>query len=211
MPKISAKAARIKSLDHKTFGAICVIKYAGNDAHNNSTWFCQCRCGSAPFIARGSNLTSGNTRSCGCQSGRRDPEPKRGDRLGVTDRLRDEVKLHIQRYHADWNPIGSRVYEFGFAVAWGEAIPIAVDYPYLCIECKCREKRTSSVDVLTARMLALLTACGITPAKPERMTTLEWMREQGILSQRMLRTDKDSVVDLYEAFRRTGKIDIPSR
>lgn len=48
-----------------TFGRLTVLERAENDRHKNSMWVCQCTCGVVKTI-RGSHLTGGNTRSCGC-------------------------------------------------------------------------------------------------------------------------------------------------
>lgn len=48
-----------------TFDRLKVIKRAENDKYQNSQWVCKCRCGNITIV-RGSHLTSGNTRSCGC-------------------------------------------------------------------------------------------------------------------------------------------------
>lgn len=48
------------------FGKLVVIKRAGSDKHWKTLWECQCDCGSPPLIVVGSNLTKGNSKSCGC-------------------------------------------------------------------------------------------------------------------------------------------------
>ena len=50
----------------KRFGKLLVIAYAKkNNGHH--MWLCRCDCGKE-VIKRGSNLTSGHTKSCGCNS-----------------------------------------------------------------------------------------------------------------------------------------------
>lgn len=53
----------------KRFGRLTVIGFAGigrsRGGHSHSTWDCKCDCGTIKKLPTG-NLTSGNTRSCGC-------------------------------------------------------------------------------------------------------------------------------------------------
>lgn len=60
--KPSYKAFR--NLESRRFGHITVIGYAGVSGHNH-LWACECDCGTRIYIL-GSNLTRGNTASCGC-------------------------------------------------------------------------------------------------------------------------------------------------
>lgn len=55
---------RFQDLTGQRFGRLVAISYAGRRG-NNHGWLCRCDCGvwSAPL---GSNLTRGNTSSCGC-------------------------------------------------------------------------------------------------------------------------------------------------
>lgn len=52
-------------LVNKKFERLTVICSAGKNKHSQPMWFCVCDCG-AEVIVRQGNLTSGNTRSCGC-------------------------------------------------------------------------------------------------------------------------------------------------
>lgn len=47
------------------FGRLEVLNYAGRNKRKNSQWLCVCDCGKQK-IADGSDLQSGNTKSCGC-------------------------------------------------------------------------------------------------------------------------------------------------
>ena len=47
------------------FGKLEVIERAGSDKHKKATWLCRCDCG-RETIVNGSDLRSGNTKSCGC-------------------------------------------------------------------------------------------------------------------------------------------------
>jgi hypothetical protein len=52
------------NLAGKKFGRLTVVRRGKNNGHY-VMWLCACRCGGR-VITRGSSLTSGNTRSCGC-------------------------------------------------------------------------------------------------------------------------------------------------
>ncbi len=61
-------AKRIKrDLTGKRFGRLTVIKVSGKRAKSGIFWTCLCDCGKTT-ITRGTSLTAGNTRSCGCLS-----------------------------------------------------------------------------------------------------------------------------------------------
>ena len=60
---------------------ITVIKRAEDiikkDGKYETAWWCQCNCGSEPFVALGYNIKNGNTNSCGCYKLDRDFEVNR--------------------------------------------------------------------------------------------------------------------------------------
>lgn len=47
------------------FGMVIVLSEGGRDKHGAILWNCECNCGNASII-RGSSLTSGRVKSCGC-------------------------------------------------------------------------------------------------------------------------------------------------
>jgi hypothetical protein len=49
----------------RTFTRLTVINGAGRDRHGRCLWLCRCDCG-IEKVVRGSHLTSGATKSCGC-------------------------------------------------------------------------------------------------------------------------------------------------
>jgi hypothetical protein len=53
-----------EELKGKRFGRLKIIEFAGSD-RRGASWLCRCSCG-AVIIVYGSDLRSGNTRSCGC-------------------------------------------------------------------------------------------------------------------------------------------------
>lgn len=52
-------------LTGKTFGKLTVIKKMDDKVGNHIMWLCKCDCGNVKTI-RGSSLTSGESKSCGC-------------------------------------------------------------------------------------------------------------------------------------------------
>lgn len=52
-------------LTGRKFGRLEVIRHARYDKNNASLWECKCDCGNIT-VARGGDLKSGNTLSCGC-------------------------------------------------------------------------------------------------------------------------------------------------
>lgn len=55
---------KVSDLTGKVFGRLTVLSYAGT-SRCGSLWTCACECGSV-VIKRGSNLSYGTTKSCGC-------------------------------------------------------------------------------------------------------------------------------------------------
>lgn len=60
----------LRDLIGKKFGKLTIIKRVENDKNDRTQYLCKCDCGKEKII-RGSSITSGNTRSCGCLSGRK--------------------------------------------------------------------------------------------------------------------------------------------
>ena len=59
---------KIKDLTNQRFGNLIAIKRTKSSSHGYY-WLCQCDCGKQKEIL-GTNLTSQNTKSCGCQIGK---------------------------------------------------------------------------------------------------------------------------------------------
>lgn len=63
------QCASEKSLVGKTFERLSVVKDSGKRGSNGSIlWECDCSCGKRGQLVRGSDLTSGQIKSCGCYS-----------------------------------------------------------------------------------------------------------------------------------------------
>lgn len=60
---------KIKDLSGQKFGKLEVISLCGKDKEHKALWLCYCECGKETIVI-GSNLTKGNTVSCGCSRGR---------------------------------------------------------------------------------------------------------------------------------------------
>lgn len=73
----------VRDLTGQVFGKMTVLEYVGI-LKRHSVWKCRCECGNIKRVL-GSNLVSGVTASCGCQSAitkrRRSPTKKRFSRL----------------------------------------------------------------------------------------------------------------------------------
>lgn len=80
------KGASPTDIVGRTFDRLTVVALA---TRNPVRWQCQCSCGGS-VIARTANLTTGNTRSCGCARVRRDITGQRFGRLLVMRRAAEK-------------------------------------------------------------------------------------------------------------------------
>lgn len=55
---------KIKDISGQKFGRLTAIEFRGTDK-GNALWLCKCDCGNE-IVARGCNLKTGHTQSCGC-------------------------------------------------------------------------------------------------------------------------------------------------
>ena len=55
-----------KTMIGKRFGKLTVIEFAGVSKNRKLMWICKCDCGKITHPIVGSNLRSGQTKSCGC-------------------------------------------------------------------------------------------------------------------------------------------------
>ena len=58
---------RRKDLTGQRFGRLLVLEYTHSNKNLASYWKCACACGNTPVV-RGSSLSAGVIRSCGCYS-----------------------------------------------------------------------------------------------------------------------------------------------
>lgn len=56
---------RVKDITGQKFDRLTVIKYLYTSKYHKAVWLCKCDCGNF-YKANTGNLTSGNTKSCGC-------------------------------------------------------------------------------------------------------------------------------------------------
>ena len=60
---------KVKDLTGQKFGRLTVLYRGEDNIHHKAQWWCKCNCGNDNLILIvGCNLTSGNTKSCGCYS-----------------------------------------------------------------------------------------------------------------------------------------------
>lgn len=57
--------AKLLELKGNIYGLLTVTNFVGKDKHHKTLWECKCQCGKV-IIVNGSNLTKGNSTSCGC-------------------------------------------------------------------------------------------------------------------------------------------------
>lgn len=98
--------SKLVDLTGQRFDRLAVIERAGSTPLKKATWLCLCDCGKE-VVAIGSNLSSGNTRSCGCldRETTADAHMKHGgNRSGQRERLYS-VWLNMKaRCHISTNP-----------------------------------------------------------------------------------------------------------
>ena len=56
---------KVSDITGNRYGALVAIERAGSTSEGLALWRCRCDCG-GEIVARGANLRSGNTTSCGC-------------------------------------------------------------------------------------------------------------------------------------------------
>ncbi len=64
------------------FNRFRVVRFWRKNKHHQSTWLCRCDCGNTRII-RGGDLTSGNTKSCGCLAAKINELGNRYERLVI--------------------------------------------------------------------------------------------------------------------------------
>ena len=74
--------AKRNDLTGRLFGRLLVSGYAGTTVHQKASWIARCECGVETVVV-GSNLTSGNTTSCGCFASAKLIKEKRADMTGM--------------------------------------------------------------------------------------------------------------------------------
>ena len=93
--KARAMSGHVRDLTGQRFGRLVVVERAteANDKNGNTMWLCVCDCGKG-INARGSNLTSGKTKSCGCLR-REYYESLKGRRYGNLHANRKEETMKV--------------------------------------------------------------------------------------------------------------------
>lgn len=105
------------SLVGNVFEKLTVVCSAGKNNHHQQMWLCECQCGNE-VIVRHNNLTSGNTRSCGClkikhghaRPGRISPEYRTW--MSMHRRCYDKNDVAYQSYGGRGLSVCKRWFEF---------------------------------------------------------------------------------------------------
>lgn len=116
--------AAVRDLTGKKYGRLTVLRYAGRNKHNQPLWDCLCDCGKSSTV-RGSNLTTGQTQSCGClcKERGREAHTKHGHMVGrVGSRTHKSWNMMLQRCRNPKNPNYARYGAKGISVCdrWSE-------------------------------------------------------------------------------------------
>lgn len=84
----------MRDISNQRFGQLTAMNVAGRDSTGKVTWLCVCECGRQKVVTM-LNLTSGNTKSCGCA---RTLSRKRanlaGQRFGMLTAVRTDGQKH---------------------------------------------------------------------------------------------------------------------
>ena len=72
---------KMVDLTSKTFGRLTVIENISERNYGNVMWKCKCECGKI-IVIRGTSLTGGNAKSCGCLRGNRGNKGNKGNKSG---------------------------------------------------------------------------------------------------------------------------------
>lgn len=83
------------------YGRLVIVGIEGKDRHKNNIYRCKCDCGNTAFV-RGNNLTSGNTRSCGCLSREVKNAQRPPQNRGVINQIILQYKRHARERGFSW-------------------------------------------------------------------------------------------------------------
>lgn len=177
----SAAGNPTRDLTGLRFGRVTVVARAASTKAGAAQWQCLCDCGSMS-IARGTNLTSGHTLSCGCgrSPGRKAPP----------DAPLHPPRIRIDLYRGQDTHAES---EIGFAVMWLPTPPLSPENgaggflatietfarPFLTVPALPRVKHTGPVSVTLARALYELRRLNWIHPQGGR-SYAAWMRESGV-------------------------------
>ncbi len=95
------------------FGRLTVLRYFGKNKHGQILWVCKCDCGGPEIIATGSDLHSGDKRSCGCL--RREISSKKAATHGMArnDETSAECNVWSRMKARCYNPKTSNYANYG--------------------------------------------------------------------------------------------------
>jgi hypothetical protein len=89
-------------LTDQVFGRLTVLEDVGKDKWRDTLWLCKCSCGKEKVVS-GSNLRSGNTKSCGCLQKELASETLKGKHPSEETRKKMSVAQKGEN-HPNWNP-----------------------------------------------------------------------------------------------------------
>ncbi len=174
----------MNDLTGQRFGRLTVQARATSTRAGAAQWSCTCDCGNAT-IARGTNLQSGHTTSCGCLRACR-------ARLRAARQESEPMPLaYPVRYRLDLYRGAFAGYEFGFAAVWPEDEPAM--QPVLTVPAMPRPKQTGPVCVTLARALFELQRQNLITPQGAR-STARWMLEEGIAPHTVMVSTSDEEV-----------------
>lgn len=81
---------KIRDLTNQKFGKWTVLNFSHVNVKQNSTWTCQCECGTVKDVV-GYTLTMGTSQSCGCETDKRRME--RNDSINLSGETINNIKL----------------------------------------------------------------------------------------------------------------------
>ena len=99
--------ARLNDLTGRTFGLLTVTDRAGSNDRHEAMWSARCQCG-AHTVVKGTLLTSGQTRSCGCLRRQKRIE------AGSEPKKRQRKQAQADPHNPKWDLIGAKVPESAF-------------------------------------------------------------------------------------------------
>lgn len=159
-----------KDLTGQRFGRLVVLgEYQPPQKEVHSQWVCQCDCGNKTIV-RGSSLTYGATRSCGCLRDETAKKPRKhgGSRtklyavwVAMKNRCKNEKDMHYSNYGGrgifvcdEWDSSFEAFRDWALANGYREGLSIDRidnDGPYSVENCIWTDKHTQAVNRRTHR------------------------------------------------------------
>jgi len=103
----------IKDITGKRFGRLVAIQPEEKRKHSYAVWVCKCDCGNLTSVTSG-NLSSGNTRSCGCYHAEKVAKmlsERRGPKNHMWDSSRTDEERKRERKYPEYKEWRTAVFE----------------------------------------------------------------------------------------------------